>query len=486
MSETNAETPLLNNDDHLHESKDNLQWEEVNSDSESDNSSINDDNIPEFNIPDLPNLPDLNNKQNIDQVLQDFINDLQNTFPEIENQLKKLYDENNNLLIDNIVKFCKEIYPVHFFNILYQNEELFNNEEDLYLLPNVNFSALWRLEDINENHKNTIWKYLQLVLLSIVGDINENEAFGDTAKLFEGINTDEFKTKLESCIDQIEEMFKSRSNNESNDENVRMDISGEHNFENFLPNADELHSHLSSIMDGKIGKLANEIAEETAKELDIDLENMTSQEDMFETVFKNPKKLTEIVGKISGKIDKKMKSGELNEKDLISEAGEMMDKLKNVPGMDKMEDILKSMGGKDLEEMMKSMGGMGGMSGMSGMGDLFKSMSGNKNGKFNKGAFNQHMKSTQIRQRLKKKLEEKRKAEILMAMMQQKNMPEQNDNIEKNESKNEEIQNDKQENKYNDDWLEFTTYNSSGNKPNRSSINKNNNNKKKNKKKKKK
>ena len=168
---------------------------------------------------------------------------------------------------------------------------------------------------------------------------------------------------------------------------------------------------------------------------------------------------------------------------MISESGEMIDKLKHVPGMDKMEDILKSMGGKDLEEMMKGMGCMGVMG---GMGDLFKSMSGNKNARFNKGAFNQHMKSTQIRQRLKKKLEEKRKAEILMSMMQQKNMPEQNDNIEKDESKNEEIQNDKQDNKYNDDWLEFTTYNSSGNKPNRSSINKNNNNKKKKKNKKKK
>ena len=234
MSETNAETPLLNDDENSHELKDNIQWEEVNSDSdsESDNNSINEDTIPEFNIPDLPefnipdlpNLPDLNNKPNIEQIINDFINDLQNTFPEIENELKQLYDENNNLLIDNIVKFCKEIYPVHFFNILYQNEELFDTEEDLYLLPNVNFSALWRLEDINENHKNTIWKYLQLLLLSLVGDINENEAFGDTAKLFEGINTDEFKSKLESCIDQIEEMFKSRSNNETEGENVRMDI----------------------------------------------------------------------------------------------------------------------------------------------------------------------------------------------------------------------------------------------------------------------
>ena len=92
MSETNVETPLLDNDEDSHDSNEKIHWEDVNSDNESDDSLINDDifpefdipDLPEFNIPDLPDLPDLNNKPNIEQIIKDFINDLQNTFPEIE------------------------------------------------------------------------------------------------------------------------------------------------------------------------------------------------------------------------------------------------------------------------------------------------------------------------------------------------------------------------------------------------------------------
>ena len=41
-------------------------------------------------------------------------------------------------------------------------------------------------------------------------------------------------------------------------------------------------------MDGKIGKLAQEIADETAKDLDIDTENISDIGDVFSKLFKNP------------------------------------------------------------------------------------------------------------------------------------------------------------------------------------------------------
>ena len=39
-----------------------------------------------------------------------------------------------------------------------------------------------------------------------------------------------------------------------------------------------------------------------------------------------------------------MKSGEINERELMSEATEMMKQMKNMPGMGKMEDMLKNLG----------------------------------------------------------------------------------------------------------------------------------------------
>jgi hypothetical protein len=207
---------------------------------------------------------------------------------------------------------------------------------------------LWNLEDVSEKTKQATWKYLQLILLSTVGDLDKKGVFGDASKLFENMNKDDFKDKLGSCMEQLQSMFQSKemedmmsnvgSDTSGNDFNFPTDGSNNINLEDILPDAEELHSHISQFMDGKIGRLATEIAEETAKELDVDLENMENADDMFKKVFQNPKKLMSIVQKIGGKIDSKMKSGELNQEELVSEAGEMMDKFKNMPGM---EEIIK-------------------------------------------------------------------------------------------------------------------------------------------------
>jgi hypothetical protein len=375
-----------------------------------------------------------NDSKPIDKVIIDFISDLHRSFPEAKDDLLKLFDNEQKLLLEPILENLKNEYPKHFFDIIYENENIFsinddkdnnedNNEdndeeyEPLYFLPNIDFKKLWNLEGVSEKTKEAIWKYLQLILLSTVGDLKENDMFGDTSKLFESINEEDFKSKLENCMEQLQGMFKSKEMEEMMS-NMQEDLSGAElpfssdassniNLEDILPDADELHSHISQLMDGKIGRLAEEIAEETAKELDVDLENLENTDDMFKKIFQNPKKLMNIVKKIGGKLDSKMKSGELNQEELVNEAGEMMEKFKNMPGMD---EIMKKMGGKDLEKMMKEMGGAGGIT------EMLKQMSGNKNARFNQGAFTQHMKANDTKQRLLKKLEERRNAQIAQAI----------------------------------------------------------------------
>ncbi len=372
-----------------------------------------------------------NDSKPIDKVIIDFISDLHRSFPEAKDDLLKLFDNEQKLLLEPILENLKNEYPKHFFDIIYENESLFsindheNNEEDnekeyepLYFLPNIDFKKLWNLEGVSEKTKEAIWKYLQIILLSTVGNLKENDMFGDTSKLFESINEEDFKGKLENCMEQLQDMFKSKEMEEMMS-NMQEDLSGSEfpfssdassniNLEDILPDADELHSHISQLMDGKIGRLAEEIAEETAKELDVDLENLENTDDMFKKIFQNPKKLMNIVQKIGGKLDAKMKSGELNQEELVSEAGDMMDKFKNMPGMD---EIMKKMGGKDLEKMMKEMGG-----GMGGMTEMLKQMTGNKKARFDQGAFTKHMKANSTKERLLKKLEERRNAQIAQAI----------------------------------------------------------------------
>ena len=111
-----------------------------------------------------------------------------------------------------------------------------------------------------------------------------------------------------------------------------------------LPDAEKLHDHISGLLDGKIGRLAHEIAEETAKELQVDLEDESSMGDVFNKLFKNPGKLMNMMKKVGTKIDEKLKSGDLKESELMKEATELMAKMKSMPGMKNMKKMFGEMG----------------------------------------------------------------------------------------------------------------------------------------------
>ena len=48
---------------------------------------------------------------------------------------------------------------------------------------------------------------------------------------------------------------------------------------------DEIHNHINSLINGKIGLLAKELAEETANELNIDETNVNNVNDVFNQMF---------------------------------------------------------------------------------------------------------------------------------------------------------------------------------------------------------
>ena len=275
-----------------------------------------------------------------EKIIDDFLNDINNTFPELRENIEILRKQKNENLKD-IHNHCKENFPKHFFNILYKNEDIFK-ENELILLPNMDFRNLW-VDDISDNTKEVIWKYLQLILFSVIGDINDSNMFGNnTNKLFEAIDEDALKQKLEETINQMSNMFDMSSNEMPNFQESFNDMSGI-NMNN-LPNPEELHSHISELMDGKIGKLANEIAEETAQELDIDLDDTSNLGDVFQKLFKNPGRLMNMVKKVGGKIEDKIKSGEIKESELMEEAKSLMSKMDKMPGMKNFQKMFGDMG----------------------------------------------------------------------------------------------------------------------------------------------
>ena len=147
----------------------------------------------------------------------------------------------------------------------------------------------------------------------------------------------EFAEHLEKMTEGLSEEFK----NMANDSDKQFETPNMEEFVNNMPNPQELQDHIKTMLDGKLGRLAQDIAAETAA--DIDFTDSEDVGNVFEKMVKNPAKLLNLVKTIGTKIDEKIKSGELKESELMCEATELMNKMKNMPGMGDMESMMNKM-----------------------------------------------------------------------------------------------------------------------------------------------
>ena len=317
------------------------------------------------------------------EVIRDFLADLSTTFPEYVFLWEGWQQADVDL--NPLYQYCLTMYPERFFDILYQNDEIFapESESNTMFLPNVEFKALFSTQGISENTKQAIWKYLQLVLITIMGNVKSSASFGDTAGLFEGIGEEDLQKKLAETIEGLSNFFKGTGPEGSEGaegaegaEGVLPDMEkafeemfsgstgegeGEEGTGNgSMPSADDLHNHIKGLFDGKIGTLAKELAEEMSGDMmsmfDDGSGEMKDTGDVLKKMMRNPAKIMELVKKIGSKLDAKMKSGSISQEELMKEAGDLMSKMKGMGGSNKeFQNMMKT--------MMKGMGGMGGAKG---------------------------------------------------------------------------------------------------------------------------
>lgn len=330
---------------------------------------------------------------NFRSMMVDFATDLTTTYPEFsylwskwaepdvsDDQLKSLFD------------YCLKVYPQRFFDILYQNDSIFSpdDETDTYFLPNVSFRLLFNCEDVSDNTKKTLWKYLQLVLFTIVGGVKDKSTFGDTMNMFDGIDENDLQSKLADTMKSITDFFNKieQDGDDAPDlvdpENVKESSMPDmekmrEEFKNMfeqsghgdgtgpdtgtnpfpkmagMPDISKIQEHLKTLFEGKIGSLAKEMAEEISEEfkdiLDGDTAGINSSEDVIKKLMKNPKKIMDLMKTVGSKLDNKMKSGEISREELMKEASEMLGKMKGMGGGEDLNKMFK--------EMAKNMGGLG-------------------------------------------------------------------------------------------------------------------------------
>lgn len=284
------------------------------------------------------------NLHNFKTIIHDFTVDLGITFPEFSHFWSK-WTSTNDDEYKTLFEYCMTVLPERFFDIVYQNADIFdlNNETNVYFLPDVNFKLLYNCEGVSENTKKTIWKYLQLLLFNVIGSIDDKSKFGDAANIFDGIDENVLHDKLKETMTGLGDFFK------------KMEGEEKHEFtfdaKDGLPNLEEVNTHLNGIFDGKIGKLAKEIAEEISGDFNdmVGDTNDGTTQDVLKNLMKNPKKMMGLVKKVGDKLTHKMDSGEISKDEIMKEAGDIMARMKEMGGgTEKLNELFKQFAGKGM------------------------------------------------------------------------------------------------------------------------------------------
>jgi len=253
------------------------------------------------------------------KVMNEFLKDLLIPFPEYELIIKKWwnFDEYVKEKVMEVYNHLKKVMMAHFMEILNQSTEIFHEDSNIRtdFLPQIDFKHLWNCE-LSDKTREMIWKYLQLILITLI-HVNSN-CEENMDSVLEKMNTEEIRTKLNEAVENMKNVFQNTEKDSMND----------------------FQSQMDSLLNGNLGSLAKEMAQESFKDLDIDPENPLK---IFDTLFKDPSQLNNLIKNIGEKLNNKMESGQVNEEDLMKESVDLFSQMKNMPGLNNFTDILKNM-----------------------------------------------------------------------------------------------------------------------------------------------
>jgi hypothetical protein len=293
--------------------------------------------------------------KNLRSIVIDFTNDLTKVFPEYA-FLWERWLTADDAEYEKLHQHFMAVFPERFFDIMNSNPDIFKSESDLNVmfLPDVDFKLLFNCEGISENTKTSMWKYLQLLLFTVLGSVKDTANFGDTLNMFSSMDETDLQEKMKETMDGLGDFFKDFSAKAPAEE-LTEEVPG--GFK--LPKPEIIQEHMKALMEGKLGKLAKELTEEFTGDLkDVFNENEDlsdkSLSDIMANLMKDPSKIMNIMKKITDKLQAKMKSGDISQDELMQEVAGLVEKFKSMGGG---EDIMKKFTSGPFAKMFKNMAG---------------------------------------------------------------------------------------------------------------------------------
>ena len=343
--------------------------------------------------------------KNFKTVIVDFTNDLTVVYPEYS-FMWSMWLTADDAEYEKLFKHCLAVFPERFFDVMYTNADIFKPDSKLNVmfLPNVDFRMLFNCDGISENTKTSIWKYLQLLLMTVLGSVKDAADFGDAADIFSAMNEKDLQDKMAETMEGINQFFSSTEKKsdetdfEFNENHFKETMEGmkevfasafkddgsndktsdseEGDMGGFkFPKPEVLHEHLKGLLEGKLGKLAKEFTEEFSEDMkgvfdEGDMNNVKSSKDILMQIIKNPQKMMLIMKKLTDKLQAKMKSGDISQEEMMGEMQDLMEKMKGMGGKGDLSDLMKGLSGTPLMKMLEK--GLGGKMDMSAFGKMTK------------------------------------------------------------------------------------------------------------------
>jgi hypothetical protein len=327
-------------------------------------------------------------EQNLRSIVIDFTTDLTKVFPEYSFMWERWLTA-DDAEFERLQQHFLAVFPERFFDIINSNNEIFSqtSEANTMFLPDVEFKLLFNCDDVSETTKTSMWKYLQLLLFTVMGSVKDASNFGDALNMFESMDENDLQNKMKETMDGLGEFFERVPEQEQNASSESEDPSRPFK----LPKPEVLHEHMKTLMEGKLGKLAKELTEEFTEDLkDVFDESDTkdkSIKDIMAQIMKDPKKIMTIMKKITDKLQNKMKTGDISQEELMKEVSGIVEKFKAMGGG---EDIMKHFAKGPFAKMFQNMAG-------------------------NAQTISKH---SAMKDRLRKKMEEKQKRAAITAAIQ--------------------------------------------------------------------
>ena len=253
----------------------------------------------------------------IETLYNGFVKDICKVFPEYKERLENTEDLNGRL-----TTFLKNL-RYNISSISERDSKIFQN--DPILLENISFKMMWN-SNISSNTKKTIWKYLQTFCVLMINLDN-----GDKIQtVIEKIEAKEKLSKEEKKT--VSEMKLLKKLNASIEENS---IEGETNAGLEMDGMEEMGKMFEST---GIGKIAKEITQ------DLNIEEMMKEGGGGIESIMNPNMMSKLFQSITTKMGSL--EGEMNTEQLVSEASNICETMQGNPMFESIMGMQQSMMGQ--------------------------------------------------------------------------------------------------------------------------------------------